>query len=78
MTRLIGKFALVTGSTDGVGRTVATRLAADGAHVLVHGRDRNRGERVIADILAAGGCADCLIADLASLGEVRRLAEMMR
>ena len=39
---------LVTGSTDGVGRRVAVRLGAQGAHVLVHGRDRARGEAVAA------------------------------
>ncbi len=78
MTRQDGKIALITGSTDGVGRAVATRLGAAGAHVLVHGRDRTRGERVVADILAAGGRADFLIADLASLAEVRRLAEIVQ
>jgi NAD(P)-dependent dehydrogenase (short-subunit alcohol dehydrogenase family) len=78
MTRLDGKNALITGSTDGVGRVVATRLGAAGAHVLAHGRDRARGERVVADIQAAGGRVDCLIADLASLAEVRRLAEIIR
>jgi NAD(P)-dependent dehydrogenase (short-subunit alcohol dehydrogenase family) len=57
---------------------VATRLGAAGAHVLAHGRDRARGERVVADIQAAGGRVDCLIADLASLAEVRRLAEIIR
>jgi len=36
---LQGKTILVTGSTDGVGRLVALRLAADGAHVIVHGRN---------------------------------------
>ena len=47
---LEGKTALVTGSTDGVGRLVAIRLAELGAHVLVHGRDRNRGEQVLDQI----------------------------
>jgi NAD(P)-dependent dehydrogenase (short-subunit alcohol dehydrogenase family) len=37
-----GKTALVTGSTDGVGRVVAKRLGEDGWRVLVHGRDRGR------------------------------------
>ena len=40
---LKGKVALVTGATDGVGRRVAAALGAGGAHVLVHGRDADRG-----------------------------------
>jgi len=41
---LESKTALLTGSTDGVGRLVARRLAEQGARVLIHGRDRARGE----------------------------------
>ncbi|RUX09875.1 SDR family NAD(P)-dependent oxidoreductase [Mesorhizobium sp. M8A.F.Ca.ET.059.01.1.1] len=69
------KTILITGSTDGVGRVVAQRLGASGARVLVHGRDATRGKAVIAEIEAAGGKAEFLAADLASLAEVRRLAE---
>jgi NAD(P)-dependent dehydrogenase (short-subunit alcohol dehydrogenase family) len=78
MTGLNGKTALVTGSTDGVGRLVAKRLGAAGARVLVHGRNRERGERVVAEIEEGGGPADFLAADLASLAEVRRLADAVR
>jgi NAD(P)-dependent dehydrogenase (short-subunit alcohol dehydrogenase family) len=73
-----GKIALITGSTDGVGRQVAIRLAAEGVHVLIHGRDSGRAQRAVADIRAAGGRADYLIADLASLAEVRQLAESVQ
>jgi len=69
-----GKTALISGSTDGVGRVVAKRLGEQGWHVLVHGRDRERGERVVAEIKDAGGTADLLAADLSRLAEVRRLA----
>lgn len=75
MTRLDGRVALVTGSTDGVGRVVATRLGASGAHVLVHGRNPARGAAVVAAIAEAGGSADFIAADFASLAEVRRLAD---
>jgi NAD(P)-dependent dehydrogenase (short-subunit alcohol dehydrogenase family) len=78
MNSLDGKTALVTGSTDGVGRMVAERLGALGARVLVHGRDRARGERVVADIAAAGGTAEFLAADFAALDAVRGLAEAVR
>jgi NAD(P)-dependent dehydrogenase (short-subunit alcohol dehydrogenase family) len=74
MGRLSGKTALVTGSTDGVGRLVARKLGQAGAHVLVHGRDAERGARVVADIEASGGAATFLAADLSGLAEVRRLA----
>ena len=74
MAKPNGKTALVTGSTDGVGRVVAKRLGEDGWRVLVHGRDRGRGERVVAEIKDAGGAADFLAADLSALAEVRRLA----
>jgi NAD(P)-dependent dehydrogenase (short-subunit alcohol dehydrogenase family) len=75
MTDLSGKTALVTGSTDGVGRLVAKRLAEAGARLLVHGRDAERGRKLSEEIEAAGGNAEFIRADLASLAEVRRLAE---
>lgn len=74
MENLSGKTALVTGSTDGVGRLVARELGQAGARVLVHGRDTERGARVVAEIEAGGGAASFLTADLSSLDEVRRLA----
>jgi NAD(P)-dependent dehydrogenase (short-subunit alcohol dehydrogenase family) len=78
MAKLNGKTALITGSTDGVGRVVATRLGADGWRVLVNGRDRARGEQVVAEIKAAGGAAEFLQADLSSMAEVRRLADAVQ
>jgi NAD(P)-dependent dehydrogenase (short-subunit alcohol dehydrogenase family) len=78
MTKANGKTALITGSTDGVGRVVAERLGTDGWRVLVHGRDRGRGERVVAEIKAAGGAAEFLQADLSSMVEVRRLADAVQ
>lgn len=70
-----GKTALVTGATDGVGRVVARQLGKDGWRVLVHGRDRRRGEALVQEIKQSGGSATFLAADFASLAEVRRLAE---
>lgn len=76
---LSGKTALVTGSTDGLGREVAKRLAALGATVIVHGRNRERGAEVVASIEGDGrGSAVFYQADLASLDEVRALAETIR
>ena len=73
-----GRTALVTGATDGVGRVVAKQLAKDGWRVLVHGRNRQRGEAVVREIEQAGGSAAFLAADLSSLAEVRGLAEAVR
>jgi NAD(P)-dependent dehydrogenase (short-subunit alcohol dehydrogenase family) len=78
VTRVDGKTVLVTGSTDGVGRVVAEQLAQYGARVLVHGRNLDRGQSVVAKIQSGGGTADFLPADLSSLAEVRRLADAVR
>lgn len=66
---------LITGATDGVGRLVAERLGAAGAHVLVHGRNGGRAESLAAAITRAGGKASVHLADLASLDAVRGLAD---
>ncbi|MVU75919.1 glucose 1-dehydrogenase [Nocardia sp. ET3-3] len=62
--RLHGKKTLITGSTSNIGRSIAIAFAAEGAHVIVSGRDRARGEAVVAQIGAAGGAADYVHADL--------------
>lgn len=69
--------ALVTGATDGLGRSVAIALAGRGATVLVHGRDADRGEAVVAEIRERTGSdrVELHLADFASLDEVRGLAE---
>jgi NAD(P)-dependent dehydrogenase (short-subunit alcohol dehydrogenase family) len=64
---------LITGATDGLGRALALELAAGGAHVLIHGRDEERGRRTVEE---TGG--EWLRADLSSLAEVRGLAEQVR
>lgn len=68
------QIVLVTGSTDGVGREVALELGAEGAHVIVHGRNAQRGQEVIAEIEERGGTARFIQADLGSLAQVRELA----
>src|SRR3972149_6480635 len=67
---------LVTGSTSGLGREVALRLAATGAHIIVHGRNRERGMEVVNQIEREGkGSAKFYAADFASLDQVRKFAE---
>ena len=72
------RVALVTGSTSGLGRELALRLGARGDHVIVHGRNEERGAEVVDAINAEGpGSARFYRADLASLAEVRRFAETL-
>ncbi len=67
---------LVTGSTGGLGREVARRLASRGAHVIVHGRNRERGMGLVAEIEREGkGSARFYAADLASFDQVRDFGE---
>ncbi len=71
-----GKTVLITGSTDGVGRYVASRLAADGANVLIHGRDAARAEALIAAIKRSGHPAPVFYpADLSSRAGANQLAD---
>jgi NAD(P)-dependent dehydrogenase (short-subunit alcohol dehydrogenase family) len=73
---MAGKTVLITGSTDGVGRYVAIRLAAAGAKVLVHGRDLERAKTLLDELKRAGrGDAVFYPADLSSLAGTRQLAD---
>jgi NAD(P)-dependent dehydrogenase (short-subunit alcohol dehydrogenase family) len=62
--RLQGKTALITGSTSNIGRGVAIAYGREGAHVVVSGRDAERGAEVVARIRADGGRADFVTAAL--------------
>jgi NAD(P)-dependent dehydrogenase (short-subunit alcohol dehydrogenase family) len=72
---LEGQTALVTGSTSGIGRAIALRLGRDGAEVVVHGRDPKRGQEVVDAIVADGGKARFIAADVGDAAAVARLAE---
>ena len=66
--------ALVTGGTSGIGRAVAQQLAALGIHVIVGGRNIDRGEKTVAEIRAIGATADFIQSDIRDASAVRELA----
>jgi NAD(P)-dependent dehydrogenase (short-subunit alcohol dehydrogenase family) len=74
---LSGKVVLITGATDGLGRTVAADAARAGATVLVHGRSDERLAETVAELrqVADADRIRSYRADLASLGQVARLAD---
>ncbi|WP_280314047.1 SDR family NAD(P)-dependent oxidoreductase [Nocardia wallacei] len=70
--RLEGKTALVTGATSNIGRAIAVAFAAEGARVVVSGRDQTRGDKVIAEITGAGGKAVFIPANLDGTADTAR------
>ena len=71
--RLAGEVAVVTGSTAGLGKEVVRLFAAEGARTVVTGRNVERGEAVAAELVAAGGEAVFVAADLADEAQARGL-----
>jgi NAD(P)-dependent dehydrogenase (short-subunit alcohol dehydrogenase family) len=73
--RLHDTTALVTGATSNIGRAIATAFGAEGARVIVSGRDAGRGAEVVSEITAGGGQARFIAAELdGSAAASRRLA----
>jgi 3-oxoacyl-[acyl-carrier protein] reductase len=64
---LTGRVALVTGSTRGIGRAIATTLAGSGARVAVVGRERARAEEAASQISAEARGFSCDVSDTASV-----------
>ncbi|MBW4721293.1 SDR family NAD(P)-dependent oxidoreductase [Saccharothrix obliqua] len=71
---LHNKLALITGATSGIGRETAKLFARQGATVVVHGRDAERGAKLVAEIEGDGGRARFVSADLTTLDGARALA----
>ena len=67
--------ALITGGTSGIGRATANKLAQLGIHVLVVGRNAERGNITVAEIRAAGGKADFIASDLRDAASAREVAQ---
>ena len=66
--------AVITGGTSGIGRAAATKLAQLGIHVIVVGRNAERGKQTVAEIRAAGGKADFISSDLRDAPSAREVA----
>jgi len=74
MANLIGKVAIVTGSSRGIGRALAERLGRDGANVIVtYAGNREKAEAVVSTIKANGSDAIALPLDLTKLDDIRKL-----
>jgi NAD(P)-dependent dehydrogenase (short-subunit alcohol dehydrogenase family) len=75
---LSGTTALVTGSTNGIGREAALALGRLGADLVVHGRDESAGAELVEELHGTGADARFIAADFASVAEVRELAATVR
>ncbi|MBI2570468.1 MAG: SDR family oxidoreductase [Candidatus Schekmanbacteria bacterium] len=73
-----GKTCVVTGATSGIGRETAKALHAAGANLVFVARDRARAEALATELSGAGGEVSFVLADLSSLGGVRRAAAEIR
>ncbi len=71
---LKGKVAIVTGSSKGIGRSIAMALAREGCQVIVSARGADDLKKVVAEIHKANGMAQSVVADVAKPDDVKRLA----
>lgn len=74
--RLEGKVALITGGTSGIGSATAIRFAQEGAKVAITGRNQERGEQVVQDIIAGGSEALFIRSDVRKAGDCRQAVDL--
>lgn len=70
-----GRVCLVTGSSTGIGEACARRLAVAGARVMIHGRDEERANAVLADLNASGAEVDLMLGELGDPDLCQRLVD---
>jgi NAD(P)-dependent dehydrogenase (short-subunit alcohol dehydrogenase family) len=75
MASLSGQSAIVTGAGRGIGKALAIRLAAEGAHVTLTARSREQIEAVASEIQSAGGKAQAIAADVTDNTAVAKVTE---
>lgn len=79
MFDLSGKIALVTGSSRGIGKAIATRLAEAGAEVILHGRSDSSALKATAeDIISKGGKAHTVFADTSSIEQIDAMFDKIK
>ncbi len=73
------KTAFITGSSRGIGRAIALRLAKDGFRIIIHGAKNSEKAQEVKNLIEReGGCAEIMISDLTDLSKTQELCEKVR
>lgn len=72
---MVGKVALVTGGSSGIGKAAGLAFAREGARIVIASRDQSHGEQAVRDIQSAGGEALWVQTDVSQAAEAQRMVE---